>query len=710
MSGDPESMRSVGLDDGVAQGAAAARSVILDAPHLPQSAQPGTQGRNGYSDGSGALFSMYLERAEQEDKRMVESWKGDADGILVFTGLFSAAVATFLSNTYQTLQLDSQDASAFYLARISQRLTSDDGAQASTPVFSDPSSFSPSASTVWVNALWFLSLVISLTCALLATLLQQWTRRYLRATQTPYQPYKRARIRSFYAEGVEKFHVPWTVEALPAMLHLSVFLFFIGLVIFLFPLNSTIFRLVLSWVVLCASLYLVITVLPVISYDSPYHTPLSTFAWFLAMAFYRLFLTIVRFVLGTLYPFAGRHSNRLDAPWSSFFAKYRDYRHRLSHGLTKVAEFAAMNLSSQIDSRALAWTYSALDEDHEMEQFLAGVPGFLNSKTIKDPDAVLESAQGLAHRSSIGFEALSLIKRSFHAGHLTEQMRRRRFETCLRAALLMSPKLFGWGEDDPGIVDLLSLYQELGGANDPVVALAAQCMTARLVFWASPADIQLSIPILERRAPLHLYSHSDTWFLDVKVAHFIHFMRHTVIPCLSTSLDKKQKHITAIEYTLIQLSFSSRGVSPQLLGEFCESWNHIVELQRLRPDDNLVKRVLARLAPLYHELHKGAESSSATFSARMEFRELVDLPNLSYPLCIDNTHHHVGASISGPVHSQAYPIQFPEPLPSMPYAQADAHSPSNKMPLSPLPSSHAQASSNRSLALHVDSPTVSPSL
>ena len=39
------------------------------------------------SDGSGALFSMYLDRAIAEDKEMVESWKGDADRTLVFVSL-----------------------------------------------------------------------------------------------------------------------------------------------------------------------------------------------------------------------------------------------------------------------------------------------------------------------------------------------------------------------------------------------------------------------------------------------------------------------------------------------------------------------------------------------------------------------------------------------------------------------------------------------
>jgi hypothetical protein len=30
---------------------------------------------------------MYLDRAIAEDKKMVESWKGDADGMLVFVRL-----------------------------------------------------------------------------------------------------------------------------------------------------------------------------------------------------------------------------------------------------------------------------------------------------------------------------------------------------------------------------------------------------------------------------------------------------------------------------------------------------------------------------------------------------------------------------------------------------------------------------------------------
>ncbi|KAI0260871.1 hypothetical protein BC834DRAFT_800789, partial [Gloeopeniophorella convolvens] len=184
--------------------------------------------------GSGAIFSFFLERAEKDDDRMTESWKGDADGILVFTGLFSATVATFLGISLQSLTQNSQDTSAFYLARLYQLQAADNGsASIPLPPLPDPSSFSPSASAIWVNVLWFLSLVISLTCALLATLLQQWARRYLRLTRPALVPHKRARIRNYLKEGVDKFYLPSVVEALPGLLHASVFLFFAGLSVFL---------------------------------------------------------------------------------------------------------------------------------------------------------------------------------------------------------------------------------------------------------------------------------------------------------------------------------------------------------------------------------------------------------------------------------------------------------------------------------------------
>jgi Family of unknown function (DUF6535) len=63
--------------------------------------------------------------------------------------------------------------------------------------------------------MWFLSLVISLTRALLATLLQQWACRYLTITQPLRDsPHERAPIRAFFLDGVVKFHLHSSVDRL----------------------------------------------------------------------------------------------------------------------------------------------------------------------------------------------------------------------------------------------------------------------------------------------------------------------------------------------------------------------------------------------------------------------------------------------------------------------------------------------------------------
>ncbi|KAI0249972.1 hypothetical protein BJV78DRAFT_1394243, partial [Lactifluus subvellereus] len=228
-------------------------------------------------DGSGPLFSMYLEMAEKKDKEIAERWKADAKGIILFTGLFSAALATLLTISVQDLRQNSTDISASYLANIFQLLADRNGSHISIPFsLSPPSSdFSVPKHAVWVNTLWLLSLVISIMCALSATFVQQWAHRYVKVTasEEPYSLQKRARIRAFFAEGLDKSRLPLVVELIPAFLHLSVFLFFAGLCVFLFNLNPTVFKAVGSFVGVCVFTGLCIIIMPILRYDTPYHSP-----------------------------------------------------------------------------------------------------------------------------------------------------------------------------------------------------------------------------------------------------------------------------------------------------------------------------------------------------------------------------------------------------------------------------------------------------
>jgi hypothetical protein len=69
-----------------------------DHQYPPQSAQnQASQGFSNFVDGSGHIFSMYLEMATEEDKKMVENWKADADGILIFVRHFYLLISCQLT-------------------------------------------------------------------------------------------------------------------------------------------------------------------------------------------------------------------------------------------------------------------------------------------------------------------------------------------------------------------------------------------------------------------------------------------------------------------------------------------------------------------------------------------------------------------------------------------------------------------------------------
>ncbi|KAF8483780.1 hypothetical protein DFH94DRAFT_626240, partial [Russula ochroleuca] len=186
---------------------------------------------------------MYSTIAEKDDNTMAERWQKDADGILIFAGLFSAAVATFLSLSIPDLRPNSQDTSAFYLKNIYQHLADPTASAPSTPsTVAMPPTFSPPQYAVTVNLLWVFSLCISLTCAIMATMFQQWARQYVRFTQLRRRsPRRRARIRALFAGSVDKLFIRTLSFLLPCYLHFAVLLFFIGLLVFLFNVNNTIF-------------------------------------------------------------------------------------------------------------------------------------------------------------------------------------------------------------------------------------------------------------------------------------------------------------------------------------------------------------------------------------------------------------------------------------------------------------------------------------
>ena len=278
--------------------------------------------------------------------------------------------------TVQDLRPNSQDTSAFYLGNIYEVLADPNAARASIPSPVAKPPFSPPRYAVWVNSLWFLSLVMSLSCALWATSLHQWARRYIRLTQsTRSSPEKRARMRAFYANGVDRMHILWAVEGLPALLHLSLFLFFGGLIIFLFHVDREVFTCVVWWIGFFSMVYGLITLLPLIRQDSPYNSPLSVPAWFLCAGIQYVTFTV-------LAPIT--YSCGWYRIWRRFYVLMVHNRRWMLGSVEKKAEEIASEQSSKIDIEILGWTISALGDDDSLEKFIEAIPGFFNSKLVKD--------------------------------------------------------------------------------------------------------------------------------------------------------------------------------------------------------------------------------------------------------------------------------------------------------------------------------------
>ncbi|KIY64615.1 hypothetical protein CYLTODRAFT_327608, partial [Cylindrobasidium torrendii FP15055 ss-10] len=184
-------------------------------------------------DDEARVWRIYLEEARSFDQDIVIQASESLELLLVFAGLFSAVLTTFVAQTSQSLSPDSAAQSAGSLAELT-RLVRAIGGRTSVedvPQSASTSSGAVSNSIVWVNGLWFVSLTLSLATAIFAVLAKQWTRQYILPISGSSK--ERCLIRQFRCSGLEKWHFTAIIGLLPIPLHLSLILFLVGLVIFL---------------------------------------------------------------------------------------------------------------------------------------------------------------------------------------------------------------------------------------------------------------------------------------------------------------------------------------------------------------------------------------------------------------------------------------------------------------------------------------------
>ncbi|KAK0225550.1 hypothetical protein IW262DRAFT_1356615 [Armillaria fumosa] len=131
---------------------------------------------------------------------MAEGWRDGLDVLLVFAGLFSAVVTTFVAQTSQGLQINYDQVTASLLIELINVQRSASNGSLIIDVPHSDLTFCPSVSDSWVNGLWFTSLSLSLTTALFAVLTKQWIRQYMSVPSGILQG--RCRVRQFRYMGL----------------------------------------------------------------------------------------------------------------------------------------------------------------------------------------------------------------------------------------------------------------------------------------------------------------------------------------------------------------------------------------------------------------------------------------------------------------------------------------------------------------------------
>ena len=473
-------------------------------------------------------------------------------------------------------------------------------------------------------------------------------------------------MRAFFANDVEKMHISWAVEGLPTLLHLSLFLFFGGLIIFLYNVDYKVSYWVGSWIVLFSGVYGFITLLPLIRQESPYYSPFSVLAWFLYAG-----IQYVTFKVLTSIAYS-RCSYQSYRRLRDLMRLYRGW---MLGGVEKKAEEMAEEQSSKIDVGILDWTINALDEDHSLEKFIEAVPGFFNSKLVKDlrehlPDD-LSRRLHFAFREFLGCTLSSnLVIDKVKLHRLDISLTAINFIDVFGVPAILENILTEYWDQVPKTVEMWHTLSPWCTNNNQDIAQYAQGIVGKVLWTVRERD--------DRWFGLaaHVYDLPERDLRD-------YFTRDDDSGSLALLIHLTRRSFRSDLHYEVLGAFAQIDVRNSLLGlrhDFCTLWNEIVHEARNQGYDSTPVRILKEIRHHYIALHQGTDAAPTAFSPSTDsITDDILLKPLSYPLCDIARHRHV-----------------PLPAPAQPAHSSDA-------------SPHHSISGSSTIARQVDkAPTLAP--
>ena len=534
-------------------------------------------------------------------------------------GLFSAVVVVSLVESYKWLSPDPSNETLAVLTQISRQLVNISKGLESVAVESSKP-FKPTASVVLVNVTWFGSIVLCLASTVFATLVQQWARRYLELTQGRGAPHERVRLRTFMFNGLRRFRVDRLLLLLPMSLHASILLYCVGLINYIFTIDTNIGFCAFVYLIYFYLQYATLTVLPFFYFDCPYTTPVSPITWRITHAFLLgIFLTIrgivdrLFHILSTLWPRAYLHVSRSPGParWRKMLEK-RISKHRrwFLDGLQRSVELCATEDPQAVDSNALEWTLTALDNnsDKEIEDFAAWVPDFFSTYASGASGAIHPFMSDKPPTIPIfGFRLHHLLNISIQqSSALPEEERKRRLRVCLKCLWCWVKAYNENSEPLPSYFPLPDpdMTHRLQTEQDPTANLTGRCFGA-LVTKKLAADVDVNL------------SHSSSVVRDAKLAYL-----STTLGCTDTEVKEILRQPGVIDLANI-VSLISGGmdtlVTEKVPSEVLDIFRKTVDiliadfLASLNPDflTSMNAELRRDLIATFHETHSNAQQLQA---------------------------------------------------------------------------------------------------
>ena len=422
-------------------------------------------------------------------------------------------------------------------------------------------------------------------------------------------------------DNVSTLHFLLATDAVPTLLHLSVFLFFTGFLILLRHISHAVFCAVAVWVAVCVVIYASITFLPIYQPDSPRYAPVSSLAY--------------HFYVNVLHP-AFKSLSSIKRGIRN--TNVRRHAAHLLERLEKKAEEIVLDRSPKLDAKILESLLDTLDNDSEREKFFEAIPGFYDSQAVLVNDVKKNLSECPTFFTNFRRAVHQFLDQTLSSSSVSELVRCRRLLACLNA----THRVLGEFEDTTITNQIICSRNwtemppspEIGhiligkrNSSDSWIRLIGSCIIARVLVsvenyddtWMALARSQLEVTeevfkgYLENEDSVSLANLIKTTRLLFEEG--LHFQG--ILPFIS--------------------GFNVKEAHPELQHEFCYLWNEIVKKSK---HFGYCIFMLNDICHVHEALHHTAPTTIPALPTSTTPNNGGLLVRSSYALCADPPSHH----------------------------------------------------------------------